>query len=65
MTLHYQVADMSCDHCVKAVGDAVRKAVPGATVQVDLGTHHVTVDGTEDKAKVEAAIQDAGYTPKG
>lgn len=61
--LQYQVPDMSCDHCVKAITRAVVEAVPGASVQVDLPNHRVTVTGTENKLVVEGAIRAAGYTP--
>ena len=63
MVLQYQVPDMSCDHCVKAITRAVTEAVPGAAVQVELSDHRVTVTGTEDKPTVERAIRGAGYTP--
>lgn len=63
MVLQYQVPDMSCDHCVKAITRAVTQALPGAAVQVDLPDHRVTVTGTDDKSIVEGAIRAAGYTP--
>ncbi|ANN80525.1 heavy metal transporter [Bordetella flabilis] len=63
MVLQYHVPDMSCDHCVKVIGEAVSQAVEGATVQADLRSHTVRVAGTEDKTAVEAAIRSAGYTP--
>jgi copper chaperone len=63
MVLQYQVPDMSCDHCVKAIAQAVAQAAPRAAVQVDLPNHRVTVTGTEDNRAVEGAIRGAGYTP--
>ena len=63
MVLQYQVPDMSCDHCVKAITRAVTEVLPGAAVRVDLPKHQVTVSGTEDKRAVEGAIRGAGYTP--
>ncbi|AOB33597.1 heavy metal transporter [Bordetella sp. H567] len=63
MVLQYQVPDMSCDHCVRVITQAVTQAVPGAAVQVDLANHRVTVTGTEDNPTVEGAIRGAGYTP--
>jgi copper chaperone len=63
MVLQYHVPDMSCDHCVKVIGQAVSQAVQGATAQADLRSHTVTVTGTDDKVSVEAAIRGAGYSP--
>jgi copper chaperone len=63
MVLQYQVPDMSCDHCVKAITRAVTDSIPGVSVQIDLPNHRVTVTGTEDKRVVENAIRGAGYTP--
>ena len=36
---------------------------PGSAVVTDLATHRVTVTGTDQADKVEAAIRDAGYEP--
>jgi copper chaperone CopZ len=54
---------MSCDHCVRAITEEVRR-VPGiASVTVDLTANTVTVSGEAvDDATVRAAIDEAGYT---
>jgi copper chaperone len=54
---------MTCGHCVKTITAAVNQAVPGAVVEVELPAHRVTVTGTDQAEKVEAAIRDAGYEP--
>lgn len=61
--LQYTVNDMSCQHCVKAITEAVTQAAPGASVEVDLERHLVRVDQTGDEAAVTDAIRGAGYTP--
>jgi copper chaperone len=61
--LQYTVNDMSCQHCVKAITEAVTQAAPGARVEVDLEHHLVRVDQTSDDAAVTDAIREAGYTP--
>lgn len=63
MSITFQVPDMTCGHCVKAITGAVNQALPDAVVAVDLPTHRVTVSGTEEADKAEAAIRDAGYEP--
>lgn len=63
MTIAFQVPDMTCGHCVKTITSAVDQAVPGAVVAVDLPAHRVTITGTDQADRVEAAIRDAGYEP--
>jgi copper chaperone len=58
----FTVTDMTCNHCVGTVRKALEEALPGAEITVDLGTHRVEFTG--DKAKGEAAIREAGYTPE-
>ena len=59
------VSDMSCEHCRGAVTEALT-ALPAVTsVQVDLETKQVTIEGEGlDDAALRAAITDAGYTAK-
>lgn len=64
MSIEFNVPDMTCGHCVKTITGAVTAAAPGASVAVDLPTHRVTVSGTDQADKVEAAILDAGYEPQ-
>lgn len=59
-----KVEDMACGHCAATITKAVVGAAPGAQVAADPATKLVTVTGAPDRAKVEAAIAAAGYTPK-
>ena len=53
---------MSCDHCVRAITQAVG-ALPGVSgVAVDLVTGRVRVAGEPDLAAVQQAIAEEGYT---
>jgi copper chaperone len=61
--LQYTVNDMSCQHCVKAITEAVLQAAPGARVDVDLERHLVRVEQASDDGAVTEAIREAGYTP--
>lgn len=61
-TIILQVNGMSCNHCVKAVENAVSKI--GAEAKVDLAAKTVTVEFNEAKTSVDAirnAIEDQGY----
>ncbi len=58
----YQVAGMSCGHCVQAVSGEVGKVAGVTAVTVDLGTGTVTVSGEAiSDADVRAAVDEAGY----
>ena len=56
------IGGMHCEHCVKAVNDAL-KAVPGITsVTVSLEDNVATVSGAAlDDAAIKAAIEDTGF----
>ena len=60
--LTYRVDGMNCNHCVVAVSGEVGR-VPGvSSVDVDLDTKLVRVEGAGvDRAAVVAAIDEAGY----
>ncbi len=54
---------MSCDHCKKAVEQAIRK-VPGVTdARVDLARKRAVYTGDADPEAVAEAVRDAGYEP--
>lgn len=62
--IDFEVQDMTCGHCVRAITEAVRGRDAGARVDVDLAHHHVRIDGaTASPAALAEAIRDAGYTP--
>jgi copper chaperone CopZ len=59
----YAVTGMSCEHCVRAVTEEVRRIDGVADVSVDLATGTLTVTGPEpvDRAVVDEAVREAGY----
>ena len=61
----YAVEGMTCDHCVRAVKEAVGRADPGADVQVDLAAGRMTVGGAAASVGgIEAAVAEEGYTAR-
>ena len=60
-SLELTVGGMSCQHCVKAVTQAVQKLDPQASVNVDLPTGKVSVGSTASLEQVKAAIAEEGY----
>jgi copper chaperone CopZ len=65
-TQTYAVTGMTCEHCVKAVGEEI-SAIDGVTaVDIDLvvdGSSQVRVTSAEtlDIEQVRAAVDEAGY----
>jgi copper chaperone len=62
--LDFQIPDMTCGHCVKAVTEAVKAADPAAELQIDLPTHRVQVQTAAPREQVVAKLVEAGYTPQ-
>ncbi len=60
-TLSYSVPDISCDHCKRAIEGEVGQLADVTTVEVDVATRTVTVDGDASDDTVRAAIDEAGY----
>ncbi len=42
---------------------AIEQADPQDSVEVDLASHLVRVQTTEDRETIESAVVEAGYTP--
>jgi copper chaperone len=60
--VEYRVPDMSCEHCRKAVTEALTGCEGVENVDVDLETKLVTVTGTSlDDAALRSALDEAGY----
>ena len=61
MSQKFEVAGMSCGHCVNAVQNAVQTVDPEAQVTVDLATGHVDVVSEQPRTDLAAAVENAGY----
>ena len=57
----FDVQGMSCNHCAKAVTQAVQQLDPQAQVQVDLPGQKVEVESTQAREAIAKAIADEGY----
>ncbi len=58
----FEIAGMSCGHCVKAVDQALRQTVGVTVEQVAVGSATVAFDARQTSAQAIAqAIDDAGY----
>jgi copper chaperone len=56
------VQKMTCNHCVRAVTNAVQALDPQAKVEVNLADGRVRVDGSVDAEAAVNAIREQGYT---
>lgn len=61
---NFEIPNMTCGHCVKAVTQAVQQADPAARLQIDLATKQVQVETTLARERVVAQLAEAGYTPR-
>lgn len=60
-TLQLDVKGMSCQHCVKAVTQAVQARDPQAVVEIDLAQGRASVRTVLDIATVAQTINEEGY----
>lgn len=61
--LEFDIASLSCGHCVRAVTEAVHEVDPAARVDVDLAGKHVRVETQAERERLVAALVEAGYPP--
>jgi len=61
--IEFQVNDMTCGHCVGAITQALAAVDASAQVEIDLPTHRVRINGSDQAQKLGEAIREAGYTP--
>ena len=55
------VEGMSCDHCKKAVANAVAGVDPKAECTIDLASGRVEVTSDQPAERFASAIEEAGY----
>ncbi|QHI98841.1 hypothetical protein GT347_13090 [Xylophilus rhododendri] len=61
MQEQFKVEGMSCQHCVKAVTQAIQDLDPDAQVKIDLPSGRVDVSAASPREEIRQAIQEAGY----
>lgn len=59
--MKFIVGDMSCQHCVRRITEAVGRVSGVTNVSIDLERKLVEVNGTADTGAVINAIKSAGY----
>ena len=58
--MEFDIPAISCGHCVKAVTEAVQSLDPAAKVNVDLASKKVTVQTSQERSALVAALTEAG-----
>ncbi|MDO5102862.1 MAG: heavy-metal-associated domain-containing protein [Lautropia sp.] len=59
--IQFQIPDMSCKHCERAVTEAVKQVDPNASLTVDLDNRQVTIGSSTEAAAFAKALSEAGY----
>lgn len=60
--MEFTVKDMSCQHCVRRIEEALGRVEGVTGVNIDLDRKLVEVEGTADTDALMNAIKGAGYT---
>lgn len=59
--IELNVPEMSCDHCVKTIRNAVGRVDAGASCEVDLEGKRVRVQSARPPSDFVEALEDVGY----
>jgi copper chaperone len=59
---YFNVQGMTCQHCVRAVGEAIHSQDAEAQVEVNLAQGQVGVNSQLPVERILRAIQDSGYS---
>ncbi|MGH8857814.1 MAG: heavy-metal-associated domain-containing protein [Polaromonas sp.] len=59
--MEFDIQSMSCGHCASVITQTVKRVDPDAEVSVDLASKKVTIQTSEDRQTVAAALTEAGY----
>jgi len=58
----FQVQGMTCQHCVRAVTQAIQACDAQAQVDIDLATGRVLVRSSLGRTQIAEAIREEGYS---
>lgn len=60
----FTLPDISCNHCAKAITNAIHEIDANAIVAVDVAAKTVTVESTLTRESIAAALVAEGYPEK-
>jgi copper chaperone len=64
MAIEFELPDMSCQHCVRSITEAVQGVDPAATLSFDLPAHRVRIESSRNPGDFAPALSEAGYPPR-
>lgn len=62
--IKFHIPDMSCNHCVNTLTNAIQQILPNAKVTIELAQRELTVTGTDNSQQIIQLISEAGFTPQ-
>ena len=62
--MRFQIDNMTCGGCARAVTAAIRGLDPAAKVQADPPARLVEVESERGEAEIRAALTSAGFPPR-
>jgi copper chaperone len=62
--MQFQIDNMTCGGCARAVTAAIRGVDPAATVRADPPARQVDVETARGEAEIRAALTRAGFPPR-
>lgn len=60
--MQFHIENMTCGGCVRSVTKAIQSVDPIAQVNADPAMHKVDVTTTAPRARLQAALADAGFS---
>lgn len=62
--MQFHIENMTCGACVRGVTKAIQAVDPQAEINADPPTRKLEVNTSASREQIEAALNDAGFTPK-
>lgn len=62
--MQFHVEDMTCGACVRGVTRAIQALDPQAQINADPPTRQLDVNTSASREQIEAALTEAGFTPR-
>ena len=59
--MRFHIESMACGGCARGVAQAIRSVDPTARVSADPATRRVEVASDRPRARIEAALAEAGF----
>lgn len=57
----FNIPDISCGHCAKAITSAINELDPNASIEVDIAEKRVHIDSRKSREELLAALSEADY----